>query len=365
MIQEIILFVCLLLTLISTGMLIAYFILKEEQRTYSFKLVLPIFVFDFIWALNVAVPMIYYFVSPDSVISEFACNFQGIVKLFTTNGSFFSALAISWTLYTFLIRKVPIQTKNPIIYFSGYTIVLPLIISFIPLFFNRYGYIQPIEQVMCFLILDESPGQTDYLGIIFRTSFYYMTFIIVLFLDIYYVGKICCRYYQNRNNEQEQFPKEVRNLALYPSILLLSWIWLIAERVIESLNGGNEISWLNKFDLHFVALNGFLNAIVYGYLSINPFSICYEETESQVLASKDSLINLNSMQKSINKIQENVSEISNSVNIKLKEDYDDNDISNIENLNDNSEINGVYAVRQKYLFKDKYSIFKQNQNQDD
>ena len=65
--SEIGLVICGTLSMISTAILILYFIFNKKNRTYGFRLVLPLFVFDFIWSLNVAVPT-YIFLADNSEV---------------------------------------------------------------------------------------------------------------------------------------------------------------------------------------------------------------------------------------------------------------------------------------------------------
>jgi len=73
----------------------------------------------------------------------------------------------------------------------------------------------------------------------------------------------------------------------------------MTERILEAVNGGHQIGWLQSIDLQGASINGFLNSLVYGYLSINPFSSCLGRNEnnsnlnSEILQSKDSLLNNN------------------------------------------------------------------------
>lgn len=118
-----------MLSLISTLCLILIYVFKKKSRTYGFRLVLPLFVFDLLWSINIVLPTFFLFVDTDAVINSSLCRLQGTIKLFSMLGSFFSTVAISWSLYTFIIRRKPIKSKNPTEYFAKYTILLPLFLS--------------------------------------------------------------------------------------------------------------------------------------------------------------------------------------------------------------------------------------------
>lgn len=64
---------------------------------------------------------------------------------------------------------------------------------------------------------------------------------------------------------------------LYPIVLFFSWIWIIIERVTEVIKN-EDVGWLNDMDLALATLNGFLNALVYGYISLDPFQFFRKKT---------------------------------------------------------------------------------------
>ena len=127
--SEIGLAVCGSLSMISTTILILYYILNKKMRTFGFRLVLPLFVFDFIWSFNVGVPTYIFLIDSSEMMYLPLCRLQGTFKLFSMLASFFSTAAISWSIYTFIIRKKPIKTKDPINYFARYIIILPLFLA--------------------------------------------------------------------------------------------------------------------------------------------------------------------------------------------------------------------------------------------
>ena len=76
---------------------------------------------------------------------------------------------------------------------------------------------------------------------------------------------------------------DIKTLMLYPVILFFSWIWIIIERVAEIFmidDDSNNNSWLNHMDLSFATLNGFLNALVYGFISLDIFGLFTKRTNS-------------------------------------------------------------------------------------
>lgn len=52
-------------------------------------------------------------------------------------------------------------------------------------------------------------------------------------------------------------------LILYPIVFCISWIWIDIARTLTGLNPNG---WMEYIDLPLTALNGFLNAIVHGYI---------------------------------------------------------------------------------------------------
>jgi len=114
-------------------------------------------------------------------------------------------------------------------------------------------------------------------GIVLKVFLSLIPFLITLILDIYFIGCILKEYIRR---DKEHIPTEVRNLVLYPIIFLISWIWIMTERFYEMITDGDEVGWLNDIDLQGSIISGFLNALIYGYVSINPFKSCCEDTAS-------------------------------------------------------------------------------------
>lgn len=129
---------------------------------------------------------------------------------------------------------------------------------------------------MCFLVTREDNDRRDYLGIFLRLFLCYIPFCLVLLFDVFTVLRIYIYFYKNKMNFHE---KDIRNLALYPLVLFLSWIGVIIKVIMEVFNYSGY-SLIDVLDIPFATLNGFLNAIVYGYISINPFKL-FQKKEHQ------------------------------------------------------------------------------------
>ena len=152
-----------------------------------------------------------------------------------------------------------------------------------PLALDRYDRLNPLSNVMCFLVLRTSSG-TDYLGIAVRIVFYDLPFFVVLLFHVYAVWRIIKHYYKNKGDTVE---RSVCHLVMYPIVLFLSWIWIIIERFFEVMYYNEQIAWLNKIDLSLATLNGFLNALVYGYISIDPFGFFRKDNNSESLIASN------------------------------------------------------------------------------
>lgn len=100
--------ICSALSVMSTGILLLYYCYYKHSRNFAFKLVIPVFFFDFVLSLDYFIPLVYYFLAEDPYINDYFCRLEGFLKLFATNGTFCATLSISWTLYTFFVRKKPI-----------------------------------------------------------------------------------------------------------------------------------------------------------------------------------------------------------------------------------------------------------------
>ncbi|KAL4429235.1 hypothetical protein ABPG74_022115 [Tetrahymena malaccensis] len=275
--QMISLLICSLLSWVSTGSLIAYFLFKKCSRTYAFKLVFPIFLFDFILSFNYLSPLLYLLIDSSAYLSDFTCRLQGFLKLLATNGMFFSSLIISWVLYSYFIKKNPVTYKNPIQHYSKFTFLLPTIIAIIPFITSNYGHTEPLSEIMCFLIVKKYDDESkDTTGIILKIILSFIPFIASISFELFFVIRILYDFHKKKG---QKYIVNIKSLVLYPVILILLWIWIMFERFYELSTGGQSIEWLNQFDLQLGVLNGFINSIVYGFFSLN---ICYKEEQSNV-----------------------------------------------------------------------------------
>ena len=82
--------------------------------------------------------------------------------------------------------------------------------------------------------------------------------------------------------------QDIKTLMMYPIILFLSWIWIIIERVTEIFTTEDNSNWLNHMDLSLATLNGFLNALVYGFISLDVFNLFSGRSNSELNEISDS-----------------------------------------------------------------------------
>ncbi|EAR83499.2 transmembrane protein, putative (macronuclear) [Tetrahymena thermophila SB210] len=144
---------------------------------------------------------------------------------------------------------------------------LPLIISSIPLITSNYDHTEPLKDVMCFLIVKSyDKGSYDTTGMVLKIVLSFIPFVTTIFLELFFVLRVLYQFYKNKD---QIYLVNIKSLILYPSILIISWIWIMFERFYELATDGDQINWLNQFDLQLGVLNGFFNSIVYGFLSIN------------------------------------------------------------------------------------------------
>lgn len=119
------------LSFLSTSFLVLLYKFSPNSRTGAFRTVIPLFCMDLLWSINILVPILTMiaFDDPNWEIPRTWCLIQGAVKLFTMLSSFFITTTIAWSLYSVLIRKKPIRTKNPTKHFALFTFVIPIIAS--------------------------------------------------------------------------------------------------------------------------------------------------------------------------------------------------------------------------------------------
>ena len=90
------------------------------------------------------------------------------------------------------------------------------------------------------------------------------------------------------NNINYHQMQDIKTLMMYPGILFFSWIWIIIERVTEIFTTDDDSSWLNHMDLSLATLNGFLNALVYGFISLDIFNLFSGRSNSELNDLSDS-----------------------------------------------------------------------------
>lgn len=142
-------------------------------------------------------------------------------------------LIILLLIKIFLLLFFLFSSKLLILLFSylQYLIYLFNLLLIRPLAFDRYDHLEPLSNIMCFIVVRSSSGSIDYVGILLRIFFYDFPFLIVLFFDLYAAIKIAT-YFRNNFSEIDKM-RSVKNIMLYPLVLFLSWIWIIIQRFAE------------------------------------------------------------------------------------------------------------------------------------
>lgn len=116
---------------------------------------------------------------------------------------------------------------------------------------------------MCFLQINaEKSGGYDTIGIILRLFLLDIPFFAVFSFEIFAVVKIT----KIMRAEQRVIYRnsDFANLILYPIVLFISWFCVVLSRLAEGFN--LNIDLLSKINLPFASLNGFFNALIYGYI---------------------------------------------------------------------------------------------------
>ena len=72
--SQITLTVSSILSLLATSALLLYYARNKKRRTYGFRLVIPLFFFDFLWSLNILIPVIFLYIDPEYIIDEPWCR---------------------------------------------------------------------------------------------------------------------------------------------------------------------------------------------------------------------------------------------------------------------------------------------------
>ncbi|EAR95511.1 transmembrane protein, putative (macronuclear) [Tetrahymena thermophila SB210] len=254
------------LSLTFTTFLILVYIFGSYPRTFAFHLVFMVCLNNFIWSFAVFPAIFFDLITEDAYLNTYLCNIQAFLMCFSTNSGFFYVISISSSLVRTIIKKEDISEamRNPLKYYGPLNILLPLIMAIIPITVRRYDHLAPFENVQCYLIVN---GLQDVVGLLLRIIIFYAPYIFAITYQICTIVRILS-FIKKSSSLNNSEVNEIKTLILYPIILCLTQSWLIISRTFE-IFADIKIEWLNHINLFFFSLEGFLNVLVYGIISLD------------------------------------------------------------------------------------------------
>ncbi|KAL4464704.1 hypothetical protein ABPG74_011265 [Tetrahymena malaccensis] len=254
------------LSLIFTTFLILIYIFGSYPRTFAFHLVFMVCLNNFVWSIAVFPAIFLDLITEDAYLNTYLCNIQAFLMCFSTNSGFFYVISISSSLVKTIIKKEDISNamRNPLKYYAPINILLPFAMAIIPITVRKYDHLPPFENVQCYLIVNDLQ---DTVGLLLRLFIFYAPYIFAITYQICTIVRILS-FIKKSSSLNSSEVNEIKTLILYPFILCLTQSWLIISRTFE-IFAGIKIDWLNHVDLFFFSLEGFLNVLVYGIISLD------------------------------------------------------------------------------------------------
>jgi len=184
------------------------------------------------------------------------CKVWGFVRGHVNLSSFLWPFAFAHAMHCFYNGTFKSQRdlKKAFRYYALLCWIGPIVLSIIPLIMNSYG----AGEIYCYIQSGpEKFEQSFYLSILI---FYGPVTIIMLFMVFYYI-KIVRFIIQNPNNESNQ---AIYNFFFYPVMVMVTYIFAAANRFIN-FEGDGSMLWLVKAHIILRQLQGFTDAVIYGF----------------------------------------------------------------------------------------------------
>lgn len=257
-----VLITCITLTIIGCLTVIASYLRYAKLRTMSYRLVMFLSVAD----IGASAP----YLLPSS--DHNTCIAQAYLL---------TAFQLSTVLWTTAIANVLFETitKGNTDFqkrFIAYNIVcwgVPIIMASLPFSTNSYGY----SHGWCWIKeFDDNAARAHYdIGVWWRMLTFYLPLWLCIFYNsfVMYRTRIVISRIMNgiekgtsslRKEEYMNFARLNRRLGMYPLILVFCWSFSIVNRLYQYSTGGYSPEWLVIAASSTGALQGFLNALIYG-----------------------------------------------------------------------------------------------------
>ena len=186
------------------------------------------------------------------------CKAQGFIQLTFDNSAMIWGSIIGYTAYRTVINYDEVQSiKNKLrIYYLIIGYVLPLIPSFIVLYFKGFGK----SGAWCWLKIEDKSENK----IIFVIISYGCMWIFII-LNLYFIIKVILTLKSNQKSEEEKIlvDKIIKKLRLYPIIMIICIVPATINR-LYNLSNNQEIAILFYIQTFFDSLQGLLFAIIFG-----------------------------------------------------------------------------------------------------
>ncbi|OMJ77238.1 hypothetical protein SteCoe_23236 [Stentor coeruleus] len=224
----------------------------QNLRTFPFKLVLILSIFDILNSIGFLIP------TYSSEDSDLTCKIQSLVLNFSTLASVLWAVIIAFCLY-YIIVKSRLYIENYIKYYIGSVVIICSIVSAVPFITDTYG----ATAGWCWIL---QTGKYD--GAFYERyfSFFIPLWLLIIISVVLYI-LISRRLSQSddSDNTRSAFNKK---LKFYPMILILCFLPFTIKGVLEHF----RVDFVMKNDYYFTMVTatfrgfyGLLNAFVYGF----------------------------------------------------------------------------------------------------
>lgn len=228
--------------------IIVYFKYKQLQ-IFHFRLVLYLSIIDLLHSVAFLLPTY----SGDN--NDAVCKLQGTSLTFLTLSSVLWTAMIAFTLYRGVVKQRAPEDYE--YWFLGIALSVPAAATGLPFITHSYG---PAEG-WCWI-------EGDSVGNIWRLSLFYGPLWIVIVFNVWaYFRVIRSINSQFVNIEEEYRAKKqiVNRLRAYPIILVICFTPVTINRFYEFLSPDNPNYTLTTVSGILTCLNGFANALVYGF----------------------------------------------------------------------------------------------------
>jgi len=248
--------------LVGSLFIILVFCLCRSLREFNYRLVFFMSISDLITAIAFTLPTYKH-------DSEFMCYLQAILTNFSALSSVLWTWVIGYVLYRNYIKEVSSEKKE--IWFILLCYGVPIVFTFLPFTTHSYGR----SEGWCWISIgdqeinynfDENEKEFHF-GNLWRLVCYYIPLWIVIVYNSVVYYKLVKSIKEELRSVTDQIDSSgvLKKLMLYPLILILCQTPVTIYRVLAFFITNKEITLLAIISGILAIMNGFFNAIIYGF----------------------------------------------------------------------------------------------------